>query len=229
MTGQRALPGIGLTNRWTPGTSGWALGMDGNLAALDALIFLSVISSSIATPPTSPAQGDRYIVAAGATGVWAGKDTKIALYLDTSWTFFGPRVGWLAYVQDTGVDSRFDGAMWKLGGAPYTVQVWRYKMPSLVVEPILSIQMERFVNFATGFAVSRATCKTPASTIRQVLPIFKNASQVGTAVFEIGAATGSFTLASATTYAPGDVFEVYRSATPDPAFGGVRLTFAGNR
>jgi hypothetical protein len=203
--------------------------MDSDLAMLDALLFLTVISSSVSTPPSSPAQGDRYIVATGGAGVWAGQDNKVAVYVDTAWGFLAPNVGWLAHVQDTGADSRFTGAAWVVGGSPYTLQVWRFKLPWNPAEPIFSVQMERTVSFPLGFSQSRATCKSAPAAVAQVLPVYQDASVVGNVTFGIGATTGTFNLASALTYASGDVFEVYPSATPDPAFGGLRLTFAGNR
>ena len=51
-------------------------------------------------PPASPADGDRYIVAADPTGAWAGQAGKIAAYQDGAWEFYTPREGWLAWVAD---------------------------------------------------------------------------------------------------------------------------------
>lgn len=112
MTGERVLPNLGLTNRWTAGSDGWGGGMDADFAMLDALLFLSVKSATLAAPPTSPAEGDRYIVPAGATGAWAAQDTKIAVRVDSAWTFYTPRVGWKAYVVDADKDFRFKAGAW---------------------------------------------------------------------------------------------------------------------
>ena len=49
------------------------------LLRLDALVQTSVESRALATPPGSPANGDRWIVPSGATGVWAGHTAQIAL------------------------------------------------------------------------------------------------------------------------------------------------------
>lgn len=229
MTGQRVLPNLGLTNKWTPGSSGWAAGMDSDLAMMDALLFLSVISMSTTTPPTSPTAGDRYIVATGGTGAWNIMDGKVAVFLDAAWEFLTPKNGWVAHIQDTGGDARFDGTNWNPIMVPYTLQVWRYKMPADAAEPLFSVQVERPVVLPPGLTLSRATCKIAPSVTNQILPIFQNTTQVGNITFLAGATTGSFNVTSAVTLAAGDIFEVYRPATPDPAFGGVRLTFAGNR
>ena len=42
------------------------------LSRLDAVVQLAVIDTTLTVPPGSPAEGDRYIVADGATGAWAG-------------------------------------------------------------------------------------------------------------------------------------------------------------
>ena len=44
----------------------------------------------LATPPSSPASGDRYIVGASATGAWTGQDNKIAQWDGSEWLFTAP-------------------------------------------------------------------------------------------------------------------------------------------
>ncbi len=66
------------------------------LSRLDGLVQLSVISSALTAPPTTPAEGDRYIVAAGATGAWAVWDDSVALFSGGSWLRLIPQAGWLA-------------------------------------------------------------------------------------------------------------------------------------
>lgn len=67
------------------------------LTALDALVQLSVLDRTRTAPPASPAEGDRHIVAAGATGAWAGRSGQLALRLDGGWRFFKPGQGWTAW------------------------------------------------------------------------------------------------------------------------------------
>jgi len=50
------------------------------ISALDALVQLAVKDRGLAAPPGSPAAGDRYIVAAGASGAWAGHESEIAAW-----------------------------------------------------------------------------------------------------------------------------------------------------
>lgn len=86
-------------------------GMDANLKRLGAVVGLSVTSRTTAAPPASPAEGDRYIVPAGATGAWAGRTDQIAVRIDGAWEYHAPKVGWLAYIA---AEDRL--AVYKTGG-----------------------------------------------------------------------------------------------------------------
>lgn len=66
----------------------------------------------LATPPGSPADGDCYLVAASATGAWAGQDGKIAFYLSTAWQFISPSEGMGAWINDEDAAIVFDGSAW---------------------------------------------------------------------------------------------------------------------
>ena len=89
------------------------------LRLLDALVQLSVLDRTRTAPPASPADGDRHIVATGATGLWAGWDDSVAAWIDGAWMRLLPRPGWCAWVEDeaalvirTGTDwIRLDAAM----------------------------------------------------------------------------------------------------------------------
>ncbi len=82
------------------------------LRVLDAVVQLAVLDKDLTTPPGSPADGDRYIVAASATGDWAGKDQKIAAWQDNAWAFYTPEEGWLAWVADEDRLYAWDGTNW---------------------------------------------------------------------------------------------------------------------
>jgi len=83
------------------------------LRLLDGLVQLSVRSLSEIAPPASPADGDRYIVASGATGGWAGWDLNVALWTDGAWLRLPPREGWRAWVEDEAVLLVRNGADWQ--------------------------------------------------------------------------------------------------------------------
>ena len=84
------------------------------IKALDAVVQLAVTSRSVATPPPSPAAGVRYIVPAGATGAWAGREKHVAAWQDGVWVFYMPRTGWLAHAVDENVLLTFGSSDWAL-------------------------------------------------------------------------------------------------------------------
>jgi Protein of unknown function (DUF2793) len=86
------------------------------IRALDAIVQIAAADRDLAAPPSSPAEGDCYIVAAGATGAWAGSDAKIAAWQDGAWLFYAPREGWLAWVADEDILVVWDGAAWAAAG-----------------------------------------------------------------------------------------------------------------
>lgn len=94
-------PRSGLLHSWDLGEHGWNTGMDANLLRIGRFGFhLSVKDRNLSAPPTTPAAGDTYIVATGASGDWLGNINNIAVYTGSAWVFAAPRVGWLAYVED---------------------------------------------------------------------------------------------------------------------------------
>jgi len=70
------------------------------LSALDAIVQLSVLDADLSEPPGGASAGDRYLVAATASGDWAGKEGMIAAFADGGWLFFEPRAGWICYFED---------------------------------------------------------------------------------------------------------------------------------
>ncbi len=108
-------PNLGLAYGWTLGESGWHTEMNANLKCLGAIVGLSVKDRDLTTPPASPAEGDRYIVPAGATGAWAGKTSQIAVRIAGTWEFHDPKVGWLAYIEDEAKLAVFQPTGWSAG------------------------------------------------------------------------------------------------------------------
>jgi hypothetical protein len=82
------------------------------IRTLDALVQLAVLDRDLTTPPVSPTDGDRYLVATGGTGAWTGRDGKVAAWQDGAWTFLAPKTGWLLWIADEDRLIGFDGAAW---------------------------------------------------------------------------------------------------------------------
>jgi hypothetical protein len=82
------------------------------LLHLEAITQLAVLTAHLTAPPANPAQADRHLIAAGATGAWAGKAGQIALWRDETWQCFAPRPGWRVHVLSDGRALVHDGAQW---------------------------------------------------------------------------------------------------------------------
>jgi hypothetical protein len=85
------------------------------LALLDAFVQLTVLSRTIAAPPGSPAEGDCYIVPAGATGAWSGWELSVAAFSGGGWTRLDPPEGTRAYVTDERGCVVFADNIWRNG------------------------------------------------------------------------------------------------------------------
>lgn len=74
------------------GTLDPAAGLNLSLRVLRALTQTTVIAMDLTAPPGSPNDGDKYIVASGATGDWSGMDDYLAEYVSEGdhWDFFAP-------------------------------------------------------------------------------------------------------------------------------------------
>ncbi|MDX2259252.1 MAG: DUF2793 domain-containing protein [Hyphomicrobiaceae bacterium] len=87
------------------------------LRMLDAIVQLTVEDRHLTAPPVTPADGERYIVAAGATGAWAGHDAEIAAFQEGAWAYYPPAIGFLAWVADEAELRVWDGTSWALAAA----------------------------------------------------------------------------------------------------------------
>jgi hypothetical protein len=82
------------------------------LFLLDALNQLSVSTRTATSPPPTSAEGDRLLIGANPSGIFAGKAGTIAIFLAGGWTFLTPKVGWRCYVGDEGRLLVYTGVDW---------------------------------------------------------------------------------------------------------------------
>ncbi|WP_234029055.1 DUF2793 domain-containing protein [Aurantiacibacter spongiae] len=78
------------------------------LALIDALLH-PVIEGEADTPPTSPENGECWLVGAGATGAWIGRDGRIACRQAGTWLFAAPVTGMTVLDLQSLQLMRFDG------------------------------------------------------------------------------------------------------------------------
>jgi hypothetical protein len=83
------------------------------LRILDAAIQIAVLDQTRTAPPSSPAEGERHVVATGATGAWAGHANAIATWQDGAWAFLAPKTGWCIWSVADNVVFVFDGTHWR--------------------------------------------------------------------------------------------------------------------
>lgn len=102
---------------WALGESGWNAQMDSNILKIGAFLSINVIDRDLTVPSGSPANGDCYIPATAATGLWAGEDGNIAVWRDdlSQWEFYVPPIGLLAFVNDEDKLIVMKDAGWSVG------------------------------------------------------------------------------------------------------------------
>lgn len=81
---------------------------------MDIVLQAVALDKDLTAPPSDPEDGDCYIVAATATGDWAGKDLHLAQWFaDTgTWEFAAPVKGYLVRVLDEGLWYTYKAAGW---------------------------------------------------------------------------------------------------------------------
>lgn len=70
-------------------------------ALCDALLHAACEGEAVA-PPASPAEGECWLVASGASGEWAGEDGKLAARQAGNWLFIAPGDGMRLFDRATG-------------------------------------------------------------------------------------------------------------------------------
>ncbi len=105
-------PNLGLKHQWNFRESGWNAQMDANLVKLGALVQASALDKDLAAPPVGPSAGDRYLIAAGASGAWAGHEQTLTVWDGAAWQFYAPAEGWMCWIADEDKLYVWSGAGW---------------------------------------------------------------------------------------------------------------------
>jgi hypothetical protein len=118
------------------------------LQGIDALVFANVINATTVVPPTSPNNGDAYLLVSSPSGVWTGNQNAIAVW-DTqvtnsgtntrtpAWVFYAPNPGWIVWNVATAGFLGWTGSAWSAspfgGGANFPVNTNITSMTGLTV------------------------------------------------------------------------------------------------
>lgn len=90
------------------------------IRALDAVVQLSVISI-IDAPPSTPVNGERYIVSDNPSGDFEGYEQHIAAFQDGAWVLLKPQIGWQAHEQSQNKILVFTNQAWQHPTMPDTI------------------------------------------------------------------------------------------------------------
>jgi hypothetical protein len=93
------------------------------LARLDAALHAAAQEEPLATPPDDPEPGQCWLVGAGASGDWAGRDDALACWTEGGWRFVAPVPGMLVWDPGPGCWRHWSGSAWSAGEWPATALV----------------------------------------------------------------------------------------------------------
>ncbi len=85
------------------------------LNGLDALIQPAVETSLLSIAPALPGEGGLWLVAGGATGVWAGHDNELAQYIGGAWQFYPAFEGLQLWLKDENIVTQYRAGLWQKG------------------------------------------------------------------------------------------------------------------
>jgi hypothetical protein len=85
------------------------------LTRIDIALHAAVEGEPVATPPADPAVGEGWIVGAGATGEWSGKDESLACWTDGGWRFVVPVPGMCVWNKAAEHRIHWTGSGWSTG------------------------------------------------------------------------------------------------------------------
>lgn len=159
--------------------------------AFDALINGSVADKDLTLPPASPTTGVAYLVAAGATGAWAGKATNIA-YFNQTWRFIAPQTGARVWVMDEGAFYTFNGTAWVIQLAGGDMLKSTYDAANIAQQVVGTSAAQTLSNKTISGASNTLTVRA-ASDITGTLPVANGGTGAATAQAAINALTGTQT------------------------------------
>lgn len=85
------------------------------LQALDLVVAAAVEEPPRANPPSTPAIGSCYIVAASPSGAWVGRAGCLAGMTSAGWRFATPIEGLTALIRSNGLTAMYRSGAWELG------------------------------------------------------------------------------------------------------------------
>ena len=81
---------------------------------IESILNIGAIDKGINTPPSSPNNGDLYIIGSSPTDEWSDNSQNIAYY-DSGWKFIIPNEGMTIWVNDEDLHYSWNGTNWIIG------------------------------------------------------------------------------------------------------------------
>lgn len=88
------------------------------LVRADALLHAAVETGPTASPPPNPSEGQSWVVGAGASGVWSGRDQQLAVWTGGGWRFIVPVDGMCVFNRAARFWIHWTGSSWTEGEWP---------------------------------------------------------------------------------------------------------------
>lgn len=85
------------------------------LTLLDFLVHGGVVAAGLNTPPTTPGEGQAWIVGAAPDDAWTGRANQIAGWTAGGWRFLAPREGTSVWCEARGTLARWRAGVWEYG------------------------------------------------------------------------------------------------------------------
>lgn len=121
---------------------------------VDVLAY-SVLDRDLATPPGSPTIGNRYLIAAGATGAWSGHSNEVAIFTSRGWEFVNLGTGRLILIEDEDAYAHKNaGGSWVVGFGAQSLSAGSI-LPSMMLGGAARVR----------FLVENQTTNTPPAVV----------------------------------------------------------------
>ena len=92
------------------------------VAMIDGILQLSLVARGLNTPPSSPVDGQRWLIGAAPTAEWLGQAGLVAFRNAGAWQFLVPRKGWAAWIEAESLLLIYDGTNWVAPPVPQVMQ-----------------------------------------------------------------------------------------------------------
>jgi Protein of unknown function (DUF2793) len=131
------------------------------LLLLDALAHPAIESRTMAVPPAAPLPGQLWLVAASASGDWAGRTDQLALWTLAGWRFLAPQPGLMLWSKPDNGYIHFGNSSWQSAG-------WSVSKLFVAGQPVVSARQPA-IAAPTGGGTIDAQARTAISSILAAL------------------------------------------------------------